>query len=244
MSIPTRQTADASIGLSRRQQTPAACTSLRGPQTRRVPIHRSAPARPGNRAGGAADAGREDDGGGRPTDPRRSSSPATSHGKSHSRAPLPASPPPASDQNQRIVREPATTPDHDTPRADGCCSAGRAVSKPGWPPPCFKPASNRKICRRFTPSSSQASATRRRPDRTPSRTSSRSNSFLLIDTTGIAHPRGPSNLGQCHVNFAEGCHLYIAATCASPIRPLMENIREPIRSETRRSGLVLQTPHY
>src|SRR3954469_24274567 len=62
------------------------------------------------------------------------------------------------------------------------------------------------------PSSSQASATRRRPDRTPSRISSRSNSFLLIDTTGIAHLRGPSNPGQCHVNFAEGCHLYIAAT--------------------------------
>jgi hypothetical protein len=37
---------------------------------------------------------------------------------------------------------------------------------------------------------------------------------LLIDTTGIAHPQGPSNLGQCHVNFAEGCHLYIAATAA------------------------------
>src|SRR4051812_32325730 len=84
-------------------------------------------------------------------------------------------------------------------------------------PPCFKPASNRKTCRRFRSSSSQASATRRRPDRTPSRTSSRSNSFLLIDTTDIAHPRGPSNPGQCHVNFAEGCHLYIAATDRSRI---------------------------
>src|SRR3954464_4618617 len=80
-------------------------------------------------------------------------------------------------------------------------------------PPCFKPASNRNTCRRFRPSSSQASATRRRLDRTPSRTSSRSNSFLLIDTTSIVHLRGPSNPGQCHVNFAEGCHLYIAATC-------------------------------
>src|SRR5215472_4618245 len=46
----------------------------------------------------------------------------------------------------------------------------------------------------------------------PSKTSSRSNSFLLIDTTGTAHPRGSSNPGQCHVNFAEGCHLYIAVT--------------------------------
>src|SRR5215213_5177169 len=80
-------------------------------------------------------------------------------------------------------------------------------------PPCFKPASNRNTCRHFRPSSSQASATRRRPDRTPSKISSRSNSFLLIDTTDIAHPQGPSNLRQCHVNFAEGCHLYIAATC-------------------------------
>jgi hypothetical protein len=35
---------------------------------------------------------------------------------------------------------------------------------------------------------------------------------LLIDTTGTAHPRGPSNPGQCHVNFAERCHLYIAVT--------------------------------
>src|SRR3954469_15465432 len=90
-------------------------------------------------------------------------------------------------------------------------------------PPCFKPASNRKTCRRFRPSSSQASATRRRPDRTPSRTSSRSNSFLLIDTTVIAHPQGPSNLGQCHVNFAEGCHLYIAATSAILITDVMTN---------------------
>jgi hypothetical protein len=40
-------------------------------------------------------------------------------------------------------------------------------------PPCFKPASNRKTWRRFRPSNSQASATRRRPDRTPSKTSSR-----------------------------------------------------------------------
>src|SRR5262249_57319886 len=79
-------------------------------------------------------------------------------------------------------------------------------------PPCFKPASNRKTWRRFRLSNAQASATRRRPDRTPSKTSSRSNSFLLIDTTGIAHPRGPSKPAHCHVDFAEGCHLYIAVT--------------------------------
>src|SRR4051812_289332 len=91
-------------------------------------------------------------------------------------------------------------------------------------PPCFKPASNRNTCRRFRPSSSQASATRKRPDRTPSRTSSRSNSFLLIDTTGIAHSQGPSNLGQCHVYFAEGCHLYIAATDLCRISGITESL--------------------
>jgi hypothetical protein len=53
----------------------------------------------------------------------------------------------------------------------------------------------------------------RRPDRMPSKTSSRSNSFLLIDTTGTAHPPGSSNPGQCHVNFAEGCHLF----CHGPL---------------------------
>ena len=36
--------------------------------------------------------------------------------------------------------------------------------------------------------------------------------LLLVDTPGTAHPRGSSNPGQCHVNFAEGCHLYIAVT--------------------------------
>ena len=50
--------------------------------------------------------------------------------------------------------------------------------------------------------------------------SSRSNSFLLIDTTGTAHPRGSSNPGQCHVNFAEGCHLYIAVTLDGKQDPL------------------------
>jgi len=98
----------------------------------------------------------------------------------------PASPPPVSDQNQRIVREPATTPDHDTPQADGYCLVGRVASRPGWPRPH---ASNRPAIEtpgRFRPSNAQASATRKRPDWTPSKTSSRSNSFLLIDTTGTA----------------------------------------------------------
>jgi hypothetical protein len=41
---------------------------------------------------------------------------------------------------------------------------------------------------------------------------------LLIDTTGIAHPRGLSNPGQCHVNFAEGCHLYFRLAIISSCR--------------------------
>src|SRR4051794_3286251 len=114
-------------------------------------------------------------------------------------------------------------------------------------PPFFKPASNRKTCRRFRSSSSQASATRRRPDRTPSRTSSRSNSFLLIDTTVIAHPQGPSNLGQCHVNFAEGCHLYIAATVCRRITAIVENGAEDAFWKSDQGYLrekLAQQPHF
>jgi hypothetical protein len=35
---------------------------------------------------------------------------------------------------------------------------------------------------------------------------------LLIDTTATAHLPGPQNPGECHLYFAEGCHLYIALT--------------------------------
>ena len=44
------------------------------------------------------------------------------------------------------------------------------------------------------------------------------------------HSRGPSNPGQCHVNFAEGCHLYIAVTkkpdnsCYGNSRPTGRNL--------------------
>src|ERR1700756_3034012 len=38
------------------------------------------------------------------------------------------------------------------------------------------------------------------------------NSCLLIDTTATAHLPGPQNPGECHLYFAEGCHLYIALT--------------------------------
>src|ERR1700747_2712030 len=42
--------------------------------------------------------------------------------------------------------------------------------------------------------------------------SRRLNSCLLIDTTAKAHLPGPQNPGECHLYFAEGCHLYIALT--------------------------------
>jgi len=37
---------------------------------------------------------------------------------------------------------------------------------------------------------------------------------LIIDTTATTHPPRPQNPRKCHVNFAEGCHFYIAATLA------------------------------
>jgi hypothetical protein len=45
---------------------------------------------------------------------------------------------------------------------------------------------------------------------------------LLIDTTATAHLPGPQNPRECHLYFAEGCHLYIALTGARRIRALME----------------------
>src|SRR5208283_2299976 len=41
---------------------------------------------------------------------------------------------------------------------------------------------------------------------------SRLNSCLLIDTAATAHLPRPRAQGECHLNFAEGCHLYIALT--------------------------------
>ena len=81
-----------------------------------------------------------------------------SHGRSHSRVPPPASPLPASDQNQRIVRAPATRPDHDTPQADGYCSVGRAASRPGS---SRRRVSNRPATER--PGAASDRVTRRRP---------------------------------------------------------------------------------
>jgi hypothetical protein len=46
-------------------------------------------------------------------------------------------------------------------------------------------------------------------------TSSRENSRSLIDTTVIRHflPQ-PQKTEECHLNFARGCHFYIALTFA------------------------------
>ena len=43
-----------------------------------------------------------------------------------------------------------------------------------------------------------------------------------LDTTTIAALRNCIPTMQCHLNFAEGCHLYIAATLAIRIRYIME----------------------
>ena len=43
-------------------------------------------------------------------------------------------------------------------------------------------------------------------------TSTRPSSCLFTDTIGTAHFLGSQNPGRCHLNFAEGSHLYIART--------------------------------
>src|ERR1700750_2345454 len=75
----------------------------RDPQTRRAPNRRFAPARPGNRAAGAADAARGGDVDGPATAHRRSSTCARSRATPSSRDALPASPPPSSGQNRNIA---------------------------------------------------------------------------------------------------------------------------------------------
>src|SRR5215217_6044769 len=52
-----------------------------------------------------------------------------------------------------------------------------------------------------------------RPASRASRISSRENSLSLIDTTVIGPVLlQPRITGECHPNFAQGCHLYIAVT--------------------------------
>src|SRR5688572_26933487 len=88
-----------------------------------------------------------------------------------------------------------------------------------------KARSSRKTCRRFRLNSEHASATRMRLASRPRRTSSLANSLLLIDTTAIRPvlPQ-PNPAGECHLNFAEGCHLYIAPTHQIRVRSVLTRI--------------------
>src|SRR5207342_668628 len=76
-----------------------------------------------------------------------------------------------------------------------------------------KPLRSRNTCRRLRPSRSHASPTLMRPLSKSESTSSRENSRSLIDTTIIRHflPQ-PQKTEECHLNFARGCHFYIALT--------------------------------
>jgi hypothetical protein len=46
---------------------------------------------------------------------------------------------------------------------------------------------------------------------------------LLIDTTATALLPGPQNPRECHLYFAEGCHLYIALTATDPTNGISED---------------------
>src|SRR6187200_297367 len=62
-------------------------------------------------------------------------------------------------------------------------------------------------------------------------TSSRENSLALIDTTVIRHVLlQPRKAGECHLNFAEGCHLYIASTAEIRGRLFMKPGTKPPRA--------------
>src|SRR3954453_6425458 len=82
---------------------------------------------------------------------------------------------------------------------------------------------SRNTCRRRKPIRSPASRIVIRPASKSSRTSSRENSLSLIDTTVIGPVLlQPRITGGCHLNFAQGCHLYIAVTRALPVSAIME----------------------
>src|SRR5215210_5297590 len=77
---------------------------------------------------------------------------------------------------------------------------------------------SRNTCRRRKLISSPASRIVMRPASRSSKTSSRENSLLLIDTTVIGPVLlQPRKAGGCHLNFAQGCHLYIAVTAGPRI---------------------------
>src|SRR3954471_10663733 len=82
---------------------------------------------------------------------------------------------------------------------------------------------SRNTCRRRKPIRSPASRIVIRAASKSSRTSSRENSLSLIDTTVIGPVLlQPRITGGCHLNFAQGCHLYIAVTRAVLISAFME----------------------
>ena len=93
-------------------------------------------------------------------------------------------------------------------RRSGRSKPHRVAEGKGTPPIC---KSGCNVGEWASPVSSQASVTRNRPDWRRSKTSRRLNSCLLIDTA-TAHLPEPQNPGECHLYFAEGGHLYIAAT--------------------------------
>src|SRR5215204_944935 len=100
-------------------------------------------------------------------------------------------------------------------------AAGRRLllGRPRWretrlaAPRCRNALTSRNTCRRRKPIRSPASWIVMRPASRSSRTSSRENSLSLIDTTVIGPVLlQPQTTGECHLNFAQGCHLYIAVT--------------------------------
>src|SRR5829696_380611 len=102
-------------------------------------------------------------------------------------------------------------------------AAGRRLllGRPRWretrlaAPRCRNALTSRNTCRRRKPIRSPASWIVMRPASRSSRTSSRENSLSLIDTTVIGPILlQPQITGECHPNFAQGCHLYIAVTRA------------------------------
>jgi hypothetical protein len=90
-------------------------------------------------------------------------------------------------------------------------------------PRARKSFNSRKTCRRLSRSRPHASRTVTRRASKSISTSSRENSLALIDTTVIRHVLlQPRKAGECHLNFAEGCHLYIALTEADRLVLVME----------------------
>ena len=129
-STRSRQIADASVGWSRRRQTPARCIAVRDPQTTNARCRRPAPVRQRNRAaaaaGGCACAAYD-----RATARRRSSTGARSHDQPLSHEPRAASRPPRSGQNPNTTRGSSPEPRAAPPRACAGCRGDRVASRSG-----------------------------------------------------------------------------------------------------------------